>query len=153
MAYEHTQHGRFHWLLYAVAVLVAFGGWVLRSQGWPAYVLWGAGGMTLVVARSFHFLTVREDGQHLSLRYGPIPLFRRRIPYEEVRGVRAARSKIIDGWGIHWVPGRGWTFNLWGFDCVELDLNGGKTMRIGTDDVKGLVAHVSARMASEETAR
>jgi hypothetical protein len=31
MAYEHTQPGRFHWLLYAVAVLTVVGGWTVRS--------------------------------------------------------------------------------------------------------------------------
>jgi hypothetical protein len=113
MAYEHTQPGRFHWLLYAVAVLTVVGGWTVRSD--------------------------------LALRFGPVPLLGKRIPYAQIRGVRAARSKLFDGWGIHWVPGRGWTFNLWGFDCVEVDMQNGKTLRIGTDDVDGLVGHLVAR--------
>jgi hypothetical protein len=145
MAYEHTQPGRFHWLLYAVAVLTVVGGWTVRSEGWAAYLLWGVGGLIAILAMSFHYLTVREDGEHLAPRFGPVPLLGKRIPYAQIRGVRAARSKLFDGWGIHWVPGRGWTFNLWGFDCVEVDMQNGKTLRIGTDDVDGLVGHLVAR--------
>ncbi len=147
MAYEHTQRGWFHWVIYGVVVLVAIGGWSVRSEGWPAFLLWGVGALVAVLALSFHFLTVREDGAHLSLRFGPLPLLRKRIPYELIRSVRVSRSKLIDGWGIHWVPGRGWTYNLCGFDCVELELDGGKRARIGTDDTAGLLAHLQGRIA------
>ena len=59
------------------------------------------------------------------------------------------RSNVIDGWGIHWVPGRGWTYNLWGFDCVRLTLAGGRTIRVGTDDPRSLAQFVQTRIARE----
>ena len=37
------------------------------------------------------------------------------------------------------MPGRGWTYNLWGFDCVKLTL-GRKIIRVGTNDAEGRVA-------------
>ena len=35
------------------------------------------------------------------------------------------------------MPGRGWTYNLWGFACVKLTL-GRKIIRVGTDDAEEL---------------
>ena len=52
--------------------------------------------------------------------------------------VESGRSSWIDGWGIHWLPGRGWAYNLWGFGCAIVYL-GNTVIRIGTDDVEGLV--------------
>jgi hypothetical protein len=34
-------------------------------------------------------------------------------------------------------PGRGWTYNVWGFACVKLTL-GRKIVRVGTDDADEL---------------
>ena len=90
-------------------------------------------------------LTVRDEGDALDVRFGWISLFGRRIAWDQITAVQRARSKVIDGWGIHYIPGRGTTWNLWGFDCVELTV-GGKTLRIGSDDADTLAAYVSARL-------
>jgi hypothetical protein len=45
----------------------------------------------------------------------------------------------VEGWGIHFMPGRGWTYNLWGFGCVKLTL-GRKVIRVGSDDAEDLAA-------------
>lgn len=58
--------------------------------------------------------------------------------------IRRARSKLIDGWGVHWLPGRGWTFNLWGRDCVEGN-TARRRLRIGTDDPEGLANFLTER--------
>ena len=55
----------------------------------------------------------------------------------DVTGIEIGHTRIIDGWGIHYFPGRGWTYNIWGFDCVKLTL-GRKIIRVGTDDAEGL---------------
>lgn len=92
----------------------------------------------LIVAFMFGSLTIRDDGEWLVLRYGPLPAFRKRIRYAEITVVEPDRTNWIDGWGIHYIPGRGWTYNLWGFECVKLTL-GKKIIRVGTDDVENLV--------------
>ena len=66
---------------------------------------------------------------------------------DDIDQVTASRSALIDGWGMHWIPGRGWTFNLWGFDCVELIVSG-KPLRIGTDDMENLVAFLESKRTS-----
>lgn len=49
----------------------------------------------------------------------------------------SGHSYWIEGWGIHYLPGRGETWNLWGFDCVELDVDG-RLLHIDSDDPEGL---------------
>lgn len=89
-------------------------------------------------------LHIQEQHDHLRVRFGPLPWGGTSVRYDHVRAVRRARSSLLDGWGIHWFPGRGWTFNLWGFDCVELQTDRG-LVRLGTDDPDGLVQHVARR--------
>ena len=101
----------------------------------------------VLVAFCFASLTVRDAGTHLSVRFGPIPLFGTKIQYSSITGVAAAKSGLLDGWGVHWMPFRGWIYNLWGFGCVRVSL-GSKTVRVGTDDVDGLVRFLETKLAS-----
>ncbi len=58
-----------------------------------------------------------------------------------VTGVDRHRNSWLEGWGIRKVR-RGWMWNVWGLDSVELRLDSGKVFRIGTDDVDGLIAAI-----------
>ncbi len=62
---------------------------------------------------------------------------RKRIRYTDISGVEVGHTTIIDGWGIHYILGRGWTYNLWGFACVKLTL-GRKIICVGSDDAEEL---------------
>ena len=93
----------------------------------------------------FASMTVQDEGEFLAIRYGPLPVFHRRIRYADITSVEPGRSSIIDGWGIHWVPGRGWTYNLWGFQCAMLAVRGG-IVRIGSDDVDNLVGFLHGKI-------
>jgi hypothetical protein len=97
-----------------------------------------------VLAFAFRSLTVRDEGTHLAIRFGPLPFFWKRISYERITEVKRARSSFVDGWGIHYIAGRGWIYNLWGFDCVEIRA-GGRLLRIGTDDPEGLAAFLEEK--------
>ena len=99
------------------------------------------------LAFCFRSLTVADDGDRLTIRFGPVPLFRTSIPYADMTGVEAGKSTVIDGWGIHYVPGRGWTYNLWGFGCVVV-YRGKTIIRIGSDDVENLVDFLNRRINS-----
>jgi hypothetical protein len=52
---------------------------------------------------------------------------------------------ILDGWGLHYMPFRGWTYNIWGFACVKLTL-GRKIVRVGTDDAEGLAKMIAEKI-------
>jgi hypothetical protein len=100
----------------------------------------------------FRSLTICDEGEWLALRDGPLPVFRKRICYSDITSVEPGRISLVDGWGIHDIPGRGWTYNLWGFGGVKLTL-GRKVIRVGTDDVDRLVAFLWTKLgprAAEE---
>jgi len=145
MSYHHVQYGKLHWLLWLAAAVAAGTSWPLRDR--PAALITGLG-VTLVLALcalSFHYLEVSDQGDHLLIRFGPLPLWRTRIRYHEITGAEAGRTSWLDGWGVHWVPFRGWTYNIWGFDCVVAQTPR-RTIRIGTDDPQGLLQFLRTRI-------
>ena len=146
--YDHTQKGRLHLILAPVVVaMVVLGIWLRHAPlaGSASVLDWAAAALVAVLLLCFRALTIRDEGDCLVLRYGFIPLFFRRIPFAAMTSVEPGRTSLIDGWGIHYIPGRGWTYNLWGFDCVVVHL-GVKTVRIGTDDPAGLLAFLRTRL-------
>lgn len=136
--YDHTQHGPLVWLL-LVPALVALSFVALTTDNetdlWAMRIGFG---VVAFFAFSFTWLRIFDDGDALVARFGPLPLFGKRIPYADIASAARDRSSLVDGWGIHWVPCRGWTYNLWGFDCVRLTLHNRRTLRFGTDDPDGL---------------
>jgi len=134
-----------HWLLYPPAVLLLATSWLNRGAPLGALILAGAAALVLALAFCFRRLTVRDEGDWLAVRFGPLPVFRTRIPYAQIASAEPGRSSWIDGWGIHWIPGRGYTYNLWGFACVTLQVQG-RTVRIGTDDAENLAAFLKTKL-------
>ena len=149
MRYTHTQRAPFLYVLLALAAAAVIGAWLSRNDAAAMPVALGVGVVLVVVAFSFGEMTVQDEGSHLAIRYGPLPMFRKRIPYAAITAAEAGRTSLIDGWGIHYVPGRGWTYNLWGFACVKVRL-GKKIIRIGSDDVDHLTNYLSGRMPRAE---
>lgn len=131
--YTHTQTSPLHWLLHSSAFATLMLGALSPLDPVGSVVILLVGGLLVFLGFCFRELTVSVDHSELSIRFGPIPLFGKRIPLSNIAQVETGHSSWIDGWGIHYVPGRGWTYNLWGFDCVEFQLNG-KRFRVGTDD-------------------
>ena len=146
MQYNHTQKGPLHYILYGVAVAMLPLFWVCGDEPGGLIVIAAVMAILLAISGMFKTLTVRDEGYHLAVRYGPLPLFFKNIPYSEIKSVEPDQTKFIDGWGIHWVPGRGTTYNLWGFDCVKLQV-GNRVIRIGSDDVENLVEFLRERIA------
>ena len=147
MNYEHTQRGWLHHILFAVAVVMLVGAWLARASMAVALLNLGTAVLFVVVGLMFGSLTVRDEGQWLAIRFGPLPVFRKRIRYADITSVEPGRTAIIDGWGIHYIIGRGWTYNLWGFGCVKLTL-GKKVIRIGSDDVDNLAEFLRSKKAA-----
>ncbi len=95
-------------------------------------------------------LTVEDEGDRLSVYFGPLPLFRRRVRYDQIESVELGRTTILDGFGIHLGIRGGWVWNVWGFDCVVLRLRRGRWL-IGSDDARNLAAFLQERVASHTT--
>jgi hypothetical protein len=143
--YEHVQRGGWQAVLLAVAIVMMAGAWLARGDRTATIIALGIAAIFLLCGLVFGSLTVRDEGDRLALHYGPLPLLRKRIRYADVTSVEPGRTSIIDGWGIHYILGRGWTYNLWGFGCVKLTL-GRKVVRVGSDDVETLAAFLKTRI-------
>lgn len=143
--YHHTQRAPLCILLYALAV-VQFG---IGLYAWPdvvmRWIMWPVSLLVLLLAASFHHLTVRDDGERLRIAFGPVPLFRRSVAYRDIESVTIGRTTILDGWGIHVSLRGGWVWNIWGRDCVELRLRRG-ILRVGTDDAANLAQFIRSRL-------
>jgi hypothetical protein len=147
MSYDHTQRAPMFLIVLAPAILLIVAGLAgpaiaVRPQLVPLSCL---AAVFIFVALCFVNLRVRDEGDCLAIRFGPLPVFRRRIPYSQIVTAEPGRSSFLDGWGIHWGPGRGWIYNLWGFDCVVIRL-ANKTVRIGTDDADGLTKLLNSKI-------
>ena len=146
MQYNHTQKAPLHYILYGVVIAMLPLLWTLADEPGATITISAVMAILLAFSGMFQTLTVRDEGNHLAIRYGPLPVFFKNVRYAEIKSVEPDRTKFIDGWGIHWVPGRGTTYNLWGFDCVKLEV-GNRVIRIGSDDVENLVEFLRARLA------
>ena len=138
--YRHTQRAPLCLLLYALAVVLFVVGWLLHDVP-PFRFLYPP--LILVLAVSFHHLTVEDQGDRLSISFGPIPLFRRSVKYDDIISPDVGRTTILDGWGIHVSLRGGWVWNLWGRDCVVIRFKNGGTLRVGTDDADNLAGIIA----------
>ncbi len=145
MPYQHTQHGSLHLIVLILGSLMCVGACMLRGDQMAFWILAGTALLMGLLGCMFGSLTVRDEGDCLAVRYGPIPFFKATFNYKEITEIAPDRTTWIDGWGIHWVPGRGTTYNLWGFSCVRLTL-GKKVCRVGSDDVDNLVAFLKEKI-------
>jgi hypothetical protein len=153
-SYDHVQRGRFHWLVYAIAALSLWAGIAILNgtmepeSGSGDAALWiffVMAALMLLLGMSFQYMRVRDCGDALEINFGPLPLLRKQVRYADITSVTRARTSWLDGWGIHLMLGRGWTWNLWGRDCAELSINGSR-FRVGTDDADGLVSFLEERI-------
>jgi hypothetical protein len=145
MLYYHTQKGWLHWIL-----LLAIGAeiplmWMERNDQQALAIMLFVAAVLAFAALCFRTMTVRDEGDALGICYGPLPLFQTRIPYDGITSVEPDATSLIDGWGIHYIPWRGWTYNLWGFSCARIQL-GNRVVRIGSDDVDNLVSFLRRKV-------
>jgi hypothetical protein len=148
MIYNHTQHGRRHNVLFAFTFVSLTDAWLARGEAIVVTLLVLAVTFALC-GLMFGSLTIRDEGQWLALRFGLLPVFRKRIRYADITDVEVGRISILDGWGIHYFPGRGWTYNIWGVDCVKVKL-GRKIIRVGTDDAEELARFLRGKTGLSE---
>jgi hypothetical protein len=125
-------------LIYVLAVVYLALGWFVDAPPIP-WLFPPIGLLMLVLAGSFHHLTVEDQEDVMVIRFGPVPLFQRTVRYTDIGSVEMGRTLLLDGWGIHYSIRGGWVWNLWGRTCVVIHFRNGGTLRIGTDDAKNLV--------------
>jgi hypothetical protein len=95
----------------------------------------------------FYSLTVKISGGILDCYFG-VGLIRKQILLSDIKEYRAVRNPWFIGWGIRWMPGQYWLWNVSGLYAVELVLNNGKRFRIGTDKSEELVNAIKMHKSS-----
>ena len=146
--YSHTQKAPLCLLLYFSAICCLALPLLLPTvPGSPAPLIPVAVGvLTALTGMACHYLTVVDEGDWLALRFGPLPVFQRKVRYVDIECVEIGRTLFLDGWGIHYSVRGGWVWNLWGRDCVVVHWKQGGVLRIGTDDAENLAAFLQARI-------
>lgn len=92
----------------------------------------------------FSSMTVRVLDNELCWHFGP-GFWRNSIPLPQLKGAAQIKTKWYWGYGIKYFgPGR-WLYNVSGTDAVELQLGDGGWVRLGTDDVAGLMQALRRR--------
>ncbi|MBL8842088.1 MAG: hypothetical protein JNL90_11250 [Planctomycetes bacterium] len=150
MGYDHTQRGVLHrWFTVLSGALViggAVAGSTLKSDDGRAIalILVAVGLFLGLLGAAIAWLRVHDDGDALRIAFGPLALFRRRVPYAAMRGAKAIALGWSHGIGIHLAPGGGWTWNVRGGAAVEITLERGRLL-VSSDDPNGLVAFLRQR--------
>ncbi len=129
LPYEHVQIG---WVVLGVSALpIPIVAVAAASVGSNATWL-AAAAILLVSVLLFPSLRVTVDESSISLRFG-IGLIRRRFSLSDVRSFAEVMNPWYYGWGIRYYPG-GTLYNVSGLSAVELWLNDGRRVRVGTDE-------------------
>jgi len=144
--YHHTQIG---WVIIASLgfTLLLFAAVMVGVElVAPLVMVLALLGLTVAL---FATLTVTVDAKAVNWRFG-IGLIRGRVPLDEIRYFTPVKNPWYYGWGIHFYPG-GTLLNVSGLQAVELWRRNGRRLRIGTDDPRGLVAAIEARIGRQES--
>lgn len=136
--YEHTQRAM-AWTLMAVLILAIVVVAFLVADGSDPGVVAVVLVLTALVALVTHGasrLTTRVDEVALEVTF-TFGWPSKRIDRRDIVSHEIVRNPFWYGFGVRYI-GRGWMWNVWGLDAVELQLTSGKRFRIGTDDAAGL---------------
>ncbi len=76
----------------------------------------------------------------------------RTIQLKNIKSVTIVKNKWWYGWGIRQVK-KGWLYNVAGLDAIEITLDSGKTIRIGTNEVKILANKLEKAVANAVSKR
>lgn len=139
--YDHRQ-STFFGLVVLAGILVIFVPLLFADDASTGFkVAMGVAlGIASVAVVLFSRLRVTVAGGRLVTSFGwgwP----KRTVALDIVTAARSVRNKWWYGLGIRKVP-RGWMFNVWGLDAVELEFESGRVFRVGTNEPDVLLAAI-----------
>ena len=151
---EHYRHTQIGWTLIVIVVAVGLLELTivaLSTVSTLALTLAGAlAAVFAVLLVMFASLTVAVDSGVLQLWFGT-GLLRREVALGDVVAARVVRVSWYTGWGVRAVS-RGWLYRIGGRDAVELELENGRVVRVGSDEPKELLAAVTMVLGQKEGA-
>ncbi|MCX6365001.1 MAG: hypothetical protein NTW58_12715 [Actinobacteria bacterium] len=149
---ERYRHTQIAWTLIVLVVAVVLAELTLvaftESQGTVSLALSGAVvAIAAVMLTLFSTLTVVVDDRALRLWFG-FGTVRRDVMLADVTAAHKVRNHWYDGWGVRIIP-RGRLYNVGGLDAVELEMENGRVVRVGTDQPDVLLAAVKAVLEAQ----
>ena len=141
--YEHTQRGTWLMVIWAVSVLRILIG--IKRTGLTAgrFI---ALSVNLLMLVTFSNLHVEVDDQALELRFKP-GFVSRRVPLSEIESCEVVSNRWYWGWGVRLTP-QGTLYNVGGLRAVEVCLQSGRRVRVGSDEPERLAEAVRAGLAA-----
>ena len=103
--------------------------------------------LVVVSLALFSSLTVQITEGMLTCSFG-IGIVRKQIPLRDIIEARAVKNPWYVGWGIRWMPGQYWVWNVSGLRAVELVLRNGSRFRIGTDEPEVLANAIALHLTT-----
>ena len=148
--YRHTQIG---WTLIVLVVAVVLAELTIVAFSSPQSTLALALSAVLVAVVAvmlalFSTLTVVVDDRAVRLWFG-LGSLRREVMLADVTAARKVRNHWYAGWGVRIIPG-GRLYNVGGLDAVELEMDNGRVVRVGTDQPDALLAAVNAALQTTQ---
>jgi hypothetical protein len=150
---ERYRHTQIAWTLIVLVVAVVLAELAIVTfsapQGTLSLALSGAVvAVAAVMLALFSTLTVVVDDRAVRLWFG-FGSLRREVVFADVRAARKVRNHWYAGWGVRVIP-QGRLYNVGGLDAVELEMDNGRVVRVGTDQPDALLAVVSAALDAKE---
>ena len=102
--------------------------------------------ITLLIIMIFTSLTIQIFNGYIS-RYFGLGFWKKEILMREIVSVHAIRIKWFYGFGIRLIP-TGWMYNVSGLDVVQIKLNNGKIITLGTDEPEKLLNSLKPELSS-----
>ena len=144
MKYKHTQIG--YLILVITLAVTAFFIWVYllalseppSPDSGPNLAITSIMALIVFILSSFITLQVVVDSNYLRIKFG-FGIYHKKFLLRDIISVKTVRNRWYYGWGVRvWFWPKMWIYNVSGFDAVEIELKGGKKVRIGTNEPKKL---------------
>ncbi|MBY6105514.1 hypothetical protein KUW19_03305 [Ferrimonas balearica] len=132
MHYHHRQRGTAMMAILAPILLFI----AVQIGRDPTAVTITVFGLLAFVAVWFNSLTVRVDNDAVRWHFGP-GFWRKSVPLAEIEQAEPIRTRWYWGLGIRMTP-QGWLYNVSGLDGVRLQLRGGESIILGSDEPEAL---------------
>jgi hypothetical protein len=143
--YSHKQTGWMTMAALAGAIAVIGAAATKMPAGSPGMpFVYAAMAVMALMVPLFGWLTVTVDEEHVTARFG-IGLIRKRIKIRDIKDAEAMRNKWWYGWGMRVGP-NGWIYCVSGLDAVAVELKGGGTFTIGTNEPEELTLAIKNKI-------
>ncbi|MHC4479695.1 MAG: hypothetical protein ACYS1C_01800 [Planctomycetota bacterium] len=156
-SYEHRQFCPLTVVVLAVGLAAGVAAATLIASADPlgsataVLVAWAAFAFGLCLACVFLYLRVRDGGEALLAEFGPLPLFRIAVPYENIESVERTTVGSLRTWQVY----RGRPARVYAArrgEAVGINLKRPPELRlpraviVGTDDADALLAFLRRRI-------